>query len=104
MPRPQRYLIIVIIAAAALYLVGNSAVGLWDRDEPRYAQTSKQLLQSNPPDWVVPHLLDNVRTAKPIFIYWCQAASMRLLGINDWAARLPSALAMTGVLIVVAIM
>ena len=62
---------LVIIAAGALYLIGNDRVGLWDRDEPRYAQTSKQMLLSEPADWVVPRLLDKVRTAKPIFIYWC---------------------------------
>src|SRR5215212_6256499 len=81
--RPQRSLIIVIIAAAALYLIGNDRVGLWDRDEPRYAQTSKQMVQSDPSDWVVPRLLDQVRTAKPVFIYWCQAGSMWLLSSTD---------------------
>ena len=104
MSAPQRYLIIVIIAAAALYLIGNDRVGLWDRDEPRYAQTSRQMLQSNPPDWVVPRLLDDVRTAKPIFIYWCQAGAMWLLNSSDpFAARLPSVIAMVITLIVLAI-
>jgi 4-amino-4-deoxy-L-arabinose transferase-like glycosyltransferase len=94
----------VIIAAAALYLIGNDRVGLWDRDEPRYAQTSKQMLQSDPPDSVVPRLLDDVRTAKPIFIYWCQAGAMWLLNSPDpFAARLPSAVAMVITLIVLAI-
>ncbi len=104
MSRPQRYLILVIIAAAALYLVGNDRVGLWDRDEPRYAQTSRQMLQSEPPDWVVPRLLDDVRTAKPIFIYWCQAGAMWLLNSTEpFAARLPSAVAMVITLTVLAI-
>jgi 4-amino-4-deoxy-L-arabinose transferase-like glycosyltransferase len=104
MSSPQRSLILVIIAAAALYLIGNDRVGLWDRDEPRYAQTSKQMLQSNPPDWIVPRLLDDIRTAKPIFIYWCQAGSMRLLNSTDeFAARLPSAIAMAITLIVLGI-
>lgn len=100
----QRYLILVIVAAGALYLIGNDRVGLWDRDEPRYAQTSKQMLLSDPPDWVVPRLLDRVRTAKPIFIYWCQAGSMWLLNsTGEFAARFPSAIAMTLTLIVLAV-
>jgi len=95
MGNARRNLILIIIAAAGLYLIGNDRVGLWDRDEPRYAQTSKQILQSDPPDWVVPRLLDKVRTAKPILIYWAQAGSMRLLRSTDeFAARLPSAVAM----------
>src|SRR4051812_18493680 len=103
MPASKRYLILVIIAAGALYLIGNDRVGLWDRDEPRYAQTSKQMLLSDPPDWIVPRLLDKVRTAKPIFIYWCQAGSMWLLNSKgEFAARFPSAIAMTIALMVLA--
>ena len=55
-------------------------------------------------DWVVPHLLDKVRTAKPVFIYWCQASAMRIFGANEFAARFPSAIAMTLTLLVLAIM
>lgn len=102
-PSP-RSLVLLIALAAAVYLVGNARVSLWDRDEPRYAQTSRQMLDSG--DWVVPRYLDKVRTAKPVFIYWCQAASMSLLGREGdagvFAARLPSAVAMAGVLVLVA--
>src|ERR1043165_3553701 len=71
-------LVLIIAAALGVYLAGNGRVSLWDRDEPRYAQTSRQMLQSG--DWVVPRLLDKVRTAKPVFIYWCQASAMKLFG------------------------
>jgi 4-amino-4-deoxy-L-arabinose transferase-like glycosyltransferase len=100
-----RNVVIVIVLAAALYVVGNGGVSLWDRDEPRYAQTSRQMLQGG--DWVVPRFLDKVRTAKPVFIYWCQAAAMGVLGDQGnrgvFAARLPSAVAMTIVLIILAL-
>jgi 4-amino-4-deoxy-L-arabinose transferase-like glycosyltransferase len=82
----------LIVALLAVYLVGNDRVALWDRDEPRYAQTSRQMAASG--DWIVPRLLDDVRTAKPIFIYWCQATAMRLFGDTVFAARLPSAIGM----------
>ena len=36
----------VLVLAAVVYLAGNGRVALWDRDEPRYAQTSRQMLQS----------------------------------------------------------
>src|SRR3954470_3230443 len=104
MGKSRRNLLLVIFAAGALYLIGNERVGLWDRDEPRYAQTSKQMLLSDPADWVVPRLLDKVRTAKPIFIYWCQAGAMWMLhSTGEFAARLPSAVAMVITLIVLAI-
>src|SRR5688572_30307071 len=103
MPRPGPSVIsfvLVLVAAAALYLAGNARVSLWDRDEPRYAQTSRQMLEGG--DWVVPRFLDKVRTAKPVFIYWCQAAAMAAIGGDGdrgaFAARLPSAVAMLAVL------
>jgi 4-amino-4-deoxy-L-arabinose transferase-like glycosyltransferase len=98
MRRPRLLLFLIILASAGVYLIGNGSVALWDRDEPRYAQTSRQMLQSN--DWVVPHYLDNVRTAKPVFIYWCQAAAMHVFGDNAFAARFPSAVATVLLLIV----
>lgn len=104
MPSSARSLVLLIALAAVLYVVGNARVSLWDRDEPRYAQTSRQMLASG--DSVVPRYLDKVRTAKPVFIYWCQASAMAVLGADGgagvFAARLPSAVAMTGVLALVA--
>jgi 4-amino-4-deoxy-L-arabinose transferase-like glycosyltransferase len=105
MPRTRRRhaftIVLILIGAAIVYLIGNERVPLWDRDEPRYAQTSRQMLRSG--DWVVPRLLDEVRTAKPVLIYWCQASAMRLLGENEFAARLPSAVAMLMTLTVLAL-
>jgi 4-amino-4-deoxy-L-arabinose transferase-like glycosyltransferase len=98
-------LLLLLLAAFGVYLVGNQSVPLWDRDEPRFAQTSRQMLQSG--DWVVPRLYDNVRTAKPPLIYWVQAASMKLIGQEGaagvFAARLPSSIAMTLTLSVLAV-
>src|ERR1700749_920223 len=85
-------IILTIAVCCAVYLAGNARVDLWDRDEPRYAQTSRQMLQSG--DWVVPTLYDQWRTAKPVFIYWCQATAMAIFGDTASAARLPSAIAM----------
>lgn len=99
--RTRLMLGLLILAAAVLFLIGNASVPLWDRDEPRYAQTSRQMLQSG--DWVVPRLLDQVRTAKPIFMYWCQASAMRIFGDNAFAARFPSVVAMLTLLVVLAV-
>jgi 4-amino-4-deoxy-L-arabinose transferase-like glycosyltransferase len=98
--RTRALLILTILASASVYLIGNGAVSLWDRDEPRYAQTSRQMLQSG--DWVVPKFLDEPREKKPVFVYWCQATSMAIFGGNTFAARFPSAVFATLTLIVIA--
>jgi 4-amino-4-deoxy-L-arabinose transferase-like glycosyltransferase len=81
----------LLLAALGLYLVGNASVPLLDRDEPRYAQCARQMLQSG--DWVVPRLFDEIRAKKPPLIYWCQASVMWAVGDTAFAARLPSVLA-----------
>ena len=112
--RPSKALLaLIIMAAAALYLVGNGRVNLWDRDEPRYAQCSRQMLRgfpgnldgkgAHPPDFIVPHFLDDLRAEKPPVIYWLQAGAMTFFGENSFAARFPSAMAMTLVLILLAV-
>jgi 4-amino-4-deoxy-L-arabinose transferase-like glycosyltransferase len=93
--------LLIIAMAAGLYLAGSGKVALWDRDEAWYAQTSRQMLEGG--NWIVPHFLTQPRYAKPIFIYWCQAASMHFFGVNSFAARLPSAIGMTLTLILLAV-
>lgn len=90
MSSPALKIIWVLLASAALYLLGNATNQLFDRDEPRYAQCSRQMLQSG--DWVVPRLYDKIRAAKPPGIYWCQATFMKFMGDNALAARMPSVL------------
>jgi 4-amino-4-deoxy-L-arabinose transferase-like glycosyltransferase len=98
-------LALTILAATVTYLVGNGSMALWDRDEPRYAQTSRQMVESG--DWVVPRFLDLPRTAKPALIYWCQAAAMRVFGTAgdgaNFAARLPSAVGIALLLVVLSV-
>lgn len=97
-------IILTWLTAAAVYFAGNRAVQLWDRDEPRYAQCSRQMLESG--DWIVPRLYDDLRFQKPPLIYWCQATAMRLFGSHEeagaFAARFPSSAAMLITLIVLA--
>lgn len=88
--RPVQFALFLLLMLG-VYLAGNGRTQLFDRDEPRYAQCSRQMLQSG--DWVVPRLYDELRTKKPPGIYWCQATAMTVLGDNAFAARLPSAVA-----------
>src|SRR3954462_7597046 len=67
-----------------------------DRDEARFAQATKQMIESG--DYVDIRFQDEVRYKKPVGIYWLQAAAVKAgekLGIADahttiWLYRLPS--------------
>ncbi len=84
---PQRS---IILLSLLLLLAGNWILPLTDRDEARFGEASREMLQRG--DYVVPWFNDAWRFDKPVLIYWCQIASYRVLGVNDFAARLPSVL------------
>lgn len=59
-------------------------------DEGRYAEIPREMLESG--DFITPFLNYVKYFEKPPLIYWLNALSMKLLGQNEFAARLPSAL------------
>ncbi len=91
---------IVCVLAACTFLVGIAAVPVTDRDEPRFAQASRQMAESNKlADWIVPRVGDVIRLKKPPLIYWLQAPTVLAATGGDvkrdaiWMYRLPSAIA-----------
>ena len=64
---------------------------LIDRDEPRFAEASREMLQRG--DYIIPYFNNRYRFDKPPLAYWCQVESYRLFGDSDFAARFPSAIA-----------
>lgn len=88
------WLIIAILACAALYLAGNGRVPLWDRDEAWYAQCSREMWETG--DWVVPKFLGGLRTEKPVFVYWLQLGGYFLFGgPSEFAVRFYASIAQT---------
>jgi len=84
---PQRA---ILLFSLALLLAGNWILPLTDRDEARFGEASREMLQRG--DYIVPWFNGEWRFDKPVLIYWCQAASYRAFGENPFAARLPSVL------------
>jgi 4-amino-4-deoxy-L-arabinose transferase-like glycosyltransferase len=83
--------LLVLLAATASLAVGFSHTPLWDEDEPRFAAIARGMVESG--DWVVPIYNDTLAVDKPVLMHWCMAAAMTLFGTNEFASRLPSALA-----------
>ncbi|HSH39633.1 MAG TPA: glycosyltransferase family 39 protein, partial [Chthoniobacterales bacterium] len=101
MPPAIRKLALLFAGCVLFHLAGTWTMPLLDRDEPRFAEASREMIERG--DYVVPFLNNRYRFDKPPFIYWTQTLSYRLLGENDFAARLPSviAAALTAVLLFV---
>lgn len=87
---------VVFMVFLGLYLYGNGWHSLWDRDEPRYAVATQEMIRSG--DFVIPHFNGSIRYNKPPLIYWVMSVPMRLLGSNEFSAR--SAQAVSGALAV----
>jgi 4-amino-4-deoxy-L-arabinose transferase-like glycosyltransferase len=80
----------LLTVAAIAFLTNLGGPRLWDRDEPRNAGCAREMLVAG--DWVVPVFNDELRTHKPILLYWLMMLSYTLFGITEFAARFPSAL------------
>jgi 4-amino-4-deoxy-L-arabinose transferase-like glycosyltransferase len=89
-PPNQRSLMLLWWVLCLAYLVSLGVAPLFDVDEGAFAEASREMLSSR--DWGHTTLNGADRFDKPILIYWLQAASMALFGLNEWAVRLPSAL------------
>ncbi|HET6201983.1 MAG TPA: glycosyltransferase family 39 protein [Planctomycetota bacterium] len=90
----------LLALCAALFLRDLGAIPLLDPDEPRYAGPAREMARGG--DLLVPRLNGEPRLEKPILFYWLSAASLRVLGESEFAARLPSALAATATVLATA--
>jgi 4-amino-4-deoxy-L-arabinose transferase-like glycosyltransferase len=86
--------ILLTLLCLALFAPGQSALPPVDRDEARFAQATRQMLQTG--DYINIRFQDTPRHKKPAAIYWLQAASVGLFGETNasviWPYRLPSVL------------
>jgi 4-amino-4-deoxy-L-arabinose transferase len=90
--RPPWWLVALLLLVAFAFQ-GSRAI--WEPDEGRYTGASLNMLESG--DWLVPTVDgEHPHLTKPPMVYWTVASSFRLFGINEWAARLPGALAFVG--------
>jgi len=91
-----RALAVLLVVALLGFLPGFFSVPPIDRDEARFAQATKQMVESG--DYVDIRFQDEVRYKKPVGIYWLQAGVVKTasaLGFPHalttiWLYRIPS--------------
>lgn len=71
------------------FLLGTRSLN--EPDEGRYAEIAREMVETG--DWLVPTIWYVPHLDKPPLTYWAVAASLKLFGLNEWAVRLPVALA-----------
>ncbi|MHC4872594.1 MAG: glycosyltransferase family 39 protein [Planctomycetota bacterium] len=88
-----RELFLVVFAAVILYFPFLGKRDLWTPGEARVTQVAVQMVRSG--DWVVPHLGNDLRIAKPPLSYWlvCLTSPFNADNIDEEKSRIPSAVA-----------
>ncbi len=94
--QPLFWLLVICAINFFAFLGGHT---LWDVDEPNNAVCAREMLLAG--NWWVPMFNGDYRFDKPILIYWLMMPLDALFGVNEWTARLPSALPMTGLVLVI---
>jgi 4-amino-4-deoxy-L-arabinose transferase-like glycosyltransferase len=97
-----RAVVVLLVAAFLSFLPGFFSIPPIDRDEARFAQATKQMVEAG--DYVDIRFQDEVRYKKPVGIYWLQAGAVKAasaLGFERalttiWLYRIPSLIGAIG--------
>lgn len=82
-------LLALVALSGLLFFLGLGEMGLTDRDEGRNAEAGREMFASG--DLLTPTFNGELRVAKPVFVYWMMTISYHVFGVNEFAARAPSA-------------
>ncbi|MCK4747142.1 MAG: glycosyltransferase family 39 protein, partial [Bacteroidales bacterium] len=89
---PQRrtlYIYLGIIATTTLFLLPFlGSVHLFDSDEVNYAESAREMILTD--DYMNVQIDFKPFPEKPPLFFWLQVVSMKLFGINEFAARFPN--------------
>ncbi len=97
--KPRYLLLALLTIAACLFFIGLGRLPLIEPDEGRNAEVAREMLSLH--DWITPHYDTLPYLDKPAVFFWLVAGSFRVFGLSETAARLPSALAGLGTVLLI---
>jgi 4-amino-4-deoxy-L-arabinose transferase-like glycosyltransferase len=98
--RNQLFIALIFLVWAVIYLGSLFQPPLMDDADTVHAEAAREMVEHN--DWVTLKINGGFRyLEKAPLMYWLVAASYKIFGVHDWSARLPIALGMLALLLVV---
>ena len=96
----RRFLSIIIVIWAVVYLGSIFHPPLQDDADTVHAEAAREMATGG--DWVTLHINGGFRyLEKAPLMYWGTAASFKVFGVHEWSARLPLALGVLALLLIV---
>jgi 4-amino-4-deoxy-L-arabinose transferase-like glycosyltransferase len=100
----HRFLLLAILALWLIFflLPGVENMPLLEPDEGRNAEVAREMLRGG--DWITPHYNGYPYLDKPAPFFWLVAATFKVFGVSEWAARLPSGLAALATMLLIGLL
>jgi len=89
---------VLLALCSCILFVNIGGWELYNPDEPRYAQVAREMMKTG--NYIVPRLGGELYSHKPPFFFWLiNLCSLPRNGVDSFSARLPSAVAALGVIL-----
>ena len=91
---------IIVLVWAVIYISSIFQPALFDDADTVHAEAAREMATGG--DWVTLHINGGFRyLEKAPLMYWCTATTFKIFGVHEWSARLPIALGVLALLLVV---
>ncbi len=87
---PTKANIYIVAIAALMFFPFLGSVHLFDWDEINFAEASREMIETG--DYLRVHIDYEPFYEKPPLFFWLQVISMKVFGMNEFAARFPNAM------------
>src|SRR5258708_30504200 len=86
-------ILLIVLAAALLFIPFLGRVHLFDWDEINFAECSREMIKMN--DYTRVYIDFKPFSEKPPMFFWMQTTTFKIFGITYFTARLPNALSVS---------